>query len=69
MSDIPHYIDGKRVDGAGARGGDVFNPATGEKIRRVGLASATELDAAVQSAAKAFPGWAKPCSCEPSPTP
>src|SRR5271167_857135 len=58
MSDIPHYIDGKRVSGAGARGGDIFNPATGEKIRRVGFASADELDAAVQSAAKAFPAWA-----------
>ena len=58
MSDIPHYIDGKRVAGAGARGGDVFNPATGEKIRRVAFATAGELDAAVRSAAKAFPAWA-----------
>ncbi|HTZ36809.1 MAG TPA: CoA-acylating methylmalonate-semialdehyde dehydrogenase [Stellaceae bacterium] len=58
MSDIPHYIDGRRVDGNGGRGGDVFNPATGDKIRRVGFASAAELDIAVQAAAKAFPGWA-----------
>jgi malonate-semialdehyde dehydrogenase (acetylating)/methylmalonate-semialdehyde dehydrogenase len=58
MSDIPHYIDGKRVAGAGGRGGDVFNPATGEKIRRVAFATAGELDAAVRSAAKAFPAWA-----------
>src|ERR1700722_3309717 len=57
MSDIPHYIDGKRVVGAGARGGDIFNPAPGEKIRRVPFATAGELDAAVQSAAKAFPAW------------
>ena len=59
MSDISHYIDGKRVAGARGRGGgDVFNPATGEKIRRVAFATAGELDAAVRSAAKAFPGWA-----------
>src|SRR5579863_6593642 len=58
MSDIPHYIDGKRVSGASGRGGDVFNPATGEKIRRVDFATAGEVDAAVRSAAKAFPDWA-----------
>jgi malonate-semialdehyde dehydrogenase (acetylating)/methylmalonate-semialdehyde dehydrogenase len=58
MSDIPHYIDGKRTDGKSGRGGDVFNPATGEKIRRVDFAGAGEVDAAVQSAAKAFPAWA-----------
>src|SRR5580692_3193016 len=58
MSDIPHFIDGKRVAGKSGRGGDVYNPATGEKIRHVDFASSEELDAAVQSAAKAFPGWA-----------
>ena len=58
MTDISHYIDGKRVDGKGTRGGDVFNPATGEKVRRVAFASPADVDAAVQSAAKAFPGWA-----------
>src|SRR5580704_4896940 len=58
MTDISHYIDGKRVAGKGARGGDVFNPATGERVRRVAFASAAEINAAVQSAAKAFPGWA-----------
>src|SRR5438309_7548825 len=58
MSDISHFINGKRVQGSSGRGGDVFNPATGEKVRRVALAGAAEIDAAVQSAAKAFPGWA-----------
>src|SRR5260221_4577953 len=58
MADIQHFIDGKRADGANGRSGDVFNPATGEKIRRVALAGAAEVDAAVQAAAKAFPGWA-----------
>src|SRR3954451_21366094 len=58
MADIQHFIDGKRADAKSGRWGDVFNPATGEKIRRVGLAGAAEIDAAVQSATKAFPGWA-----------
>ena len=30
MSDVQHFIDGKRFDGTG-RWGDVFNPATGEQ--------------------------------------
>src|ERR1700742_4960291 len=58
MSEITHYIDGKRVAGTSGRGGDVFNPATGEKIRRVDFATPAELDPAVASATKAFPGWA-----------
>src|ERR1700741_521298 len=58
MSDIPHYIDGKRVAGTGKRGGDVFNPATGEQIRRVAFATPNELDSAVRAAAAAFPAWA-----------
>src|SRR5580704_15628064 len=58
MTDIHHYIEGKRAEGKNGRGGDVFNPATGEKLRRVALATAGEVDAAVRSAAKAFPAWA-----------
>src|SRR5690349_16983697 len=58
MSDISHFINGKRVQNASGRSGDVFNPATGEKMRRVALGNAAEIDAAVQAAAKAFPGWA-----------
>src|ERR1700749_2360508 len=58
MSDIPHYINGKRVDGTSGRGGDVFNPATGEKIRRVSFATVGEVDQAVQAAPAEFPRWA-----------
>jgi len=28
---IPHWIGGRRVDGASGRGGPVFNPATGRQ--------------------------------------
>src|SRR5215467_640038 len=58
MSDIQHFINGKAVAGSGGRGGDVFNPATGERVRRVAFATPAEIDQAVQAAAAAFPGWA-----------
>ena len=58
MSDIQHYIGGKRVDGQGGRGGDVFNPATGE-VRRVALRRAPPRSMPrSQAAAAAFPAWA-----------
>src|SRR5437763_8339082 len=58
MSDVSHFINGKRTEGKGGRGGDIFNPATGEKVRRVAFAGAGDVDTAVQAAAAAFPGWA-----------
>jgi malonate-semialdehyde dehydrogenase (acetylating)/methylmalonate-semialdehyde dehydrogenase len=58
MSDVQHFIDGKRVESSGGRWGEVFNPATGEQIRRVALASAGDVDRAVAAAKAAFPGWA-----------
>src|SRR3954454_13363593 len=58
MSDISHFINGKRVQGSSGRGGDIYNPATGEQVRRVALATAGDVGAAVSAAAAAFPGWA-----------
>src|SRR5262245_28930566 len=58
MSDIQHYIDGKRVDGTSGRWGDVYNPATGERSRRVAFAGGAEVDRAVKAAAVAFTAWA-----------
>ncbi len=58
MSDVQHFINGKSVDGSSGRWGDVFNPATGERARRVALAGVGEVDAAVKAAAAAFPAWA-----------
>jgi malonate-semialdehyde dehydrogenase (acetylating)/methylmalonate-semialdehyde dehydrogenase len=56
---LGHFIDGKDVaGGAGGREADVFDPASGSVGARVALASKPELDAAVASAARAFPGWA-----------
>ncbi len=58
MRQIDHFVDGNSLVGASGRFGDVFNPNTGEVQARVGLATAAELDAAVQIAAKAQIGWA-----------
>src|SRR3954447_7033516 len=58
MSDVQHFINGKSAAGASGRWGDVFNPATGERARRVALASRAEVDQAVRAARAAFPAWA-----------
>ena len=59
MSDIiHHYIGGKLVEGKSGRFGDIYNPALGEKIRQVSLASTDEVRAAVAAAKAAFPEWA-----------
>src|ERR1700731_4328082 len=58
MSDIHHYIEGKHAEETSGRWGDVYNPATGERGRRVAFASPAEVDEAVQAARAAFPGWA-----------
>jgi malonate-semialdehyde dehydrogenase (acetylating)/methylmalonate-semialdehyde dehydrogenase len=40
-----------------ARTGPIYNPATGEQIGSVALATAADVDRAVQAAAGAFPAW------------
>lgn len=56
--DLTHFIGGKHVAGTSGRFLDVTNPNTGEVTARTPLASAAELRAAVEVAAKAFPDWA-----------
>jgi len=58
MRDITHFIDGASLAGASGRYGDVFNPNTGEVQAKVALASAVEIDLAVQAALRAQPNWA-----------
>jgi malonate-semialdehyde dehydrogenase (acetylating)/methylmalonate-semialdehyde dehydrogenase len=58
VTEIGHYIGGKRVSGTSGRSGDVFNPATGARSGVVAFAGAAEVDAAVAAAAAAFPAWA-----------
>jgi malonate-semialdehyde dehydrogenase (acetylating) / methylmalonate-semialdehyde dehydrogenase len=57
MNRISHWIDGKVVEGASGRTGNVFNPATGEVQATVDFASVAEMDAAVAVAKAAFPMW------------
>jgi malonate-semialdehyde dehydrogenase (acetylating)/methylmalonate-semialdehyde dehydrogenase len=59
IAEIAHWIDGARFAGTGSRTGDVFNPATGEVSGRVRLADAAAVDAAVRSAAAAYPRWSE----------
>ena len=54
---LGHFIDGCRVDG-GTRTQPVFNPALGRPVRAVSLADAATVDAAIASAAAAWPAWA-----------
>ncbi|MFN4354080.1 CoA-acylating methylmalonate-semialdehyde dehydrogenase [Parvibaculum sp.] len=56
--DLTHFIGGAHVPGKSGRFLDVTNPNTGEVTARTPLASAAELRAAVEVAAKAFPDWA-----------
>ena len=47
---LGHFIGGKRYQGASARSGAVFNPATGQVSARVSFAPKADTDAAVAAA-------------------
>jgi malonate-semialdehyde dehydrogenase (acetylating)/methylmalonate-semialdehyde dehydrogenase len=55
---IAHWINGAAVPGSGPHA-PVYNPSLGQVIRKVPLGAAAEVAAAVQSAADAFPTWAR----------
>ncbi len=57
MHTLSHYIGGAHVQGTSGRFADVYNPATGEVQSKVPLASAAELNHAVQIAAEAQVKW------------
>jgi malonate-semialdehyde dehydrogenase (acetylating)/methylmalonate-semialdehyde dehydrogenase len=54
---LPLWIDGKETPSASGRSGDVFDPSTGEVIRRCPFASRAEVDRAVAAAQAALPAW------------
>ena len=58
MREISHFIAGRAVAGSSGRHSEVFDPNLGEVQARVALASAADLDAAVQAALAAQPAWA-----------
>ena len=58
METLRHCMGGELVEGTSGRFAEVDNPATGEPVARVPLATAAEVDAAVAAASDAFPEWA-----------
>ena len=56
---LNHFVGGKQIAGTSGRFGDVYNPALGEVVKQVPLASAEEIQSAVENAANAFPAWAE----------
>ncbi|MBN9593804.1 MAG: CoA-acylating methylmalonate-semialdehyde dehydrogenase [Afipia sp.] len=58
MKDYGHFIGGKHVAGTSKRYGDVWNPSTGRLKDRVILATASDLNSAVEVAKQAQPAWA-----------
>jgi malonate-semialdehyde dehydrogenase (acetylating)/methylmalonate-semialdehyde dehydrogenase len=54
---VDHWIGGAPRASTSGRTSPVYDPALGVVTKEVALASADEVDAAVRSAAAAFPGW------------
>ena len=64
-------IAGRRRDGSSTECFDVTDPSTGERVERVQLADAADVDAAVRAARDAFPEWsgAPPSQRSAAPSP
>ncbi|WP_411563846.1 CoA-acylating methylmalonate-semialdehyde dehydrogenase [Pseudomonas shirazensis] len=56
MSIVQHLINGELVS-KGERTADVFNPSTGQAVRKVELASRATVQEAIDAAKAAFPAW------------
>ena len=54
---VGHYINGRSVTVSGERTQSVYNPATGQVVRQVALASKATVQQAVAAAAAAWPAW------------
>jgi malonate-semialdehyde dehydrogenase (acetylating)/methylmalonate-semialdehyde dehydrogenase len=57
LKEVPYWIDGKPAAADSPRRGEVTNAATGQVVRLVPFANATDVDRAVQSAARACVEW------------
>jgi len=56
---VDHWVSGTAFVGASTRTSPVYNPAEGTVSREVRLATAADVDAAVQVAKAAFPEWSE----------
>lgn len=54
---ILNYINNEWIEPSVTEFFDVINPATGEQLARTPLSQASDVDAAAQAAAAAFPAW------------
>src|SRR5947207_12218117 len=54
---IPHFIGGEWVGSTSSEWQPVVNPATQESLGQIPLAGVTEVNAAIEAAAAAFPEW------------
>ena len=57
LSSTDLYVDGEWIAAADGETFDTVDPATGEPIAAVAAAQAEDVDAAVEAAREAFPGW------------
>src|SRR6476659_5686792 len=57
LTKVPNYVNGQWVDSKATEWLDVTNHATGEVIAQTPLSSASEVAAAIEAAAAAFPEW------------
>ncbi|MDO5366998.1 CoA-acylating methylmalonate-semialdehyde dehydrogenase [Kocuria sp.] len=57
MTQVPHFMSGRRVEGTSGRFQDVYNPVKGEVAAQVPLASAEEVQGAIESSQQAFATW------------
>jgi len=56
---IPHWINGKNYESDSDRIGEVFDSATGEPCAEVVMASEADVNAAIEAAQDALPGWSR----------
>jgi malonate-semialdehyde dehydrogenase (acetylating)/methylmalonate-semialdehyde dehydrogenase len=54
---VSNYINGQWVESSATDWADITNPATGERIAQCPLSDTSEVNAAVEAAAAAFPEW------------
>ncbi|AHV92506.1 CoA-acylating methylmalonate-semialdehyde dehydrogenase [Bordetella holmesii] len=59
MNTITHYINGQPYAGRSGRYTEGYNPATGDIINSIALASADDVGTAVEAAKAAYPAWAE----------
>src|SRR5688572_2002163 len=57
LETVPLWINGNAVTPAAPRMGDVYNPATGQIVRRVPFCDPAEVDSAVKAATAALAEW------------